>query len=65
MIDMQELIRIAVKNPAKSIGLDLGEIKENQKADLILFNPNSKRVVKNKQSLYDEEELNGEITYIN
>jgi dihydroorotase len=33
-----------------------------QKADLILFDPHVNRVIENKQSLYDKEELSGEVT---
>jgi len=61
LIDMQTLIKLTVQNPAKAIGIEAGEIKEGQRADIILFDPNAKKVINNKQSLYDKEELFGKI----
>ena len=53
LISMSELIKLTVTNPTKAL---------NIKSDgFILFNPHAKRVVNNKQSLYDGEELFGEV----
>jgi dihydroorotase len=64
LITMQELLKMTSQNPAKSIKLDAGTIKVGQKASMFLFNPDKKRVVDNKQSLYDGEELYGEIVKV-
>ena len=61
LIDMNELIKLTVTNPAKTLGFEAGKIEVGQKADLILFNPHAKRAIDNKQSLYDKEELFGEV----
>ncbi|MEA3331173.1 MAG: amidohydrolase family protein [Campylobacterota bacterium] len=61
MISMGELIKLTVQNPARSLGKNVGTIEVGQKADLVLFNPHAKRVVDNKQSLYDGQELSGEV----
>ena len=61
MISMSELIKLAVKNPAKSIGQEAGVIEVGQKVNAQLFNPHAKARVNNKQSLYDNEELNGKV----
>jgi len=55
LITMSELIKLTVTNPAKTLNLKTTEF--------ILFNPHAKRVVKNEQSLYDGEELFGEVIY--
>jgi len=64
LITMQELLKMTSQNPAKSIKLDAGTIKVGQKASMFLFNPDKKRVVDNKQSLYNGEELYGEIVKV-
>ena len=61
LIDMNELIKLTVTNPAKTLGFEAGKIEVGQKADLILFDPHVNRVIENKQSLYDKEELSGEV----
>ena len=61
LITINELINMTVTNPTKALGLKNKEIAVGQKADLILFNPHAKRVVKNKQSLYNNEELFGKV----
>ena len=65
MITMSKLIELTVKNPAKSIGIEKGLIEVGQKADLILFNPTIKQTINNAQSLYNGEELFGEVTQLN
>ncbi len=64
MITMPELVKLTVKNPAKALGCDAGEIKEGMKADFLLFNVNEKSRIKNAQSLYDGEELFGSVEFI-
>ncbi|MCD6433919.1 MAG: amidohydrolase family protein [Sulfurimonas sp.] len=61
MIDMSSLIKLTVQNPAKSLGYKAGTIEVGQKADILLFNPDVKRVVDNEQSLYNGQELSGEV----
>ena len=61
LISMSELVKLTVKNPAKSIGLKAGVIEIGDKANVVLFNPHAKAKVNNKQSLYDNEELSGKV----
>jgi len=61
MITMSKLIKLTVKNPAKSINENAGVIKIGKKVNAQLFNPEIKSVVNNKQSLYNTEELNGKV----
>ena len=53
LISMSELVKMTVTNPAKILNLKTTEF--------ILFNPHAKSVVQNEQSLYDGEELFGEV----
>ncbi|MDQ7061703.1 MAG: dihydroorotase [Sulfurimonas sp.] len=62
LISMTELIKLTVKNPAASINKEAGEIKVGQKANAVLFNPKSVSTICNSQSLYNGEELFGEVT---
>ncbi len=62
LIDLPELIRLAVQNPAKSIGQEAGEICAGQKADLVLFDPKASFTVENSHSLYNTETLFGAIS---
>ncbi len=64
LITMPELVKLTVKNPAKALGYEAGEIKEGEKADFILFNISEKYKVKNAQSLYDTEELFGSVAFV-
>jgi len=61
MISMSELIKLTVKNPSMSLGLEAGEIKIGQKANAVLFNTHASRRIQNQQSLYHGEDLNGEV----
>jgi len=61
LLTMSSLIELTVKNPARSLGLKAGEIKVGDKVNAVLFNPHAKKIVKNAQSLYDGEELSGEV----
>ena len=65
IIELSKLIQLTVTNPAKNIGLDKGLIEVGQKAELILFNPKATQTVNNAQSLYNTEELYGEVIQIN
>ena len=53
LISMSELVKLTVTNPAKTLNIKVNGV--------VLFNPHAKRVVDNKQSLYDGEELFGEV----
>lgn len=61
LISMSQLIKLTVRNPARSIGQDVGTIEVGQKVNGQLFNPNLKERVNNKQSLYDGKDLNGKV----
>ena len=61
LIDMPTLVSLTAANPAKIIGDSSGSITVGQDADMLLFDPNGTVKVENVQSLYDGEELNGEI----
>lgn len=60
-ITMSELVKLTVKNPASCINQSAGIIEVGQKINALLFNPHAKTIVKNKQSLYNNEELYGEV----
>jgi len=64
IISFSKLIELCVSNPAKTIGLKKGTIEVGQKANLLLFNPNTNFQVNNAQSLYNGETLYGEITIL-
>jgi dihydroorotase len=64
LLSMSDLVRLASHNPAKVIGMEAGEIKVGSKVSAFLFNPDCKKVVDNKQSLYNSQELSGEIVKI-
>jgi dihydroorotase len=61
---MQDLVKLTVKNPAKTIGLELGKIEVGTKADFVLFDTSKIYTVKNQQSLYNGETLFGEVRAI-
>ena len=61
MISMSQLIELACKNPAKSIGIDAGVIEVGAKADFLLFDTKESVIIKDSGSLYKDEELNGKI----
>lgn len=64
LITMQELVQLACKNPASTIGIDAGEIKVGSKANAMLFCTNNSKVLENEQSLYNKKELFGEVVGI-
>jgi dihydroorotase len=62
LIDLPQLIRLAVQNPAKTIGQEAGVIAVGQRADLVLFDPEQSFVLQNSHSLYHGERLYGAVT---
>ncbi len=64
LITMQTLLELTVKNPAKSIGMEAGEIKVGAKANLLLFDASAKSVVNDSSSLYNTQELSGLVTML-
>jgi len=60
LISMSELVKLTVKNPAKTIGLELGKIEVGTRADFVLLDTTKSYEVKNLQSLYNGEVLYGE-----
>jgi dihydroorotase len=64
LISMQELVKLAVKNPAEQIRKEAGEIAVGKAAKLILFDAEKSYKVTNPQSLYKEETLYGEVKTI-
>ncbi len=61
LISMSELVRLTVANTAKNIGQNAGEIVVGKKLNAVLFDTNSTKVIDNKQSLYNAQELNGKV----
>ena len=64
LLSMSELLRLTVQNPAKVLGFEAGEIAVGTKADCILFDSSVEKIVENKQSLYDTENLVGRVTFL-
>jgi len=61
MITMSELIRLTVINPAKTLGFEAGKIEVGKKINALLFDVNTQKIVTNKQSLYNNHSLYGEV----
>lgn len=61
LISMEELIRLCVVAPSDAIGQKRGLIREGERLEAILFDPSSKLTMNNRFSLYDKEEIYGEI----
>ncbi|PHQ88383.1 MAG: dihydroorotase [Sulfurimonas sp.] len=61
LISMSELLKLTVKNPAKSILKQAGEIKVGMRANVVLFDTNTSAIIANIQSLYNKEEVFGEV----
>ena len=59
LISMQELVYLSVANPAKVLGFEAGSVEVGQA--VILFDPNTRRVIQNKQSLFYNQEIFGEV----
>lgn len=65
VISMYELTKFISKNPAKVLGLEsIGEVKERQMANLMIFNPNTFSLNENKHSPYFGRTLYGNIEKI-
>ncbi len=61
-LSFEKLIELCSLNPAKVLNLkNKGKIEVGCDADMFLFDPNHKEVVKNKTNLYNDEELYGDI----
>lgn len=58
---MSDLVRLTVQNPAKALGFEAGVIEVGKRVDLILLNPNISSLIKNEQSLYNNQVLSGEV----
>ncbi len=57
-----KLIEICSSNPAKVLNLkNKGKIKVGYDADMFLFDPNYKKTVKNETTIYNNDELYGQI----
>ena len=61
LLSMNELIRLTVSNPAKSINVSAGSFVVGKRANAVLFDPSIAYRVKNSNSLYDGEELFGTV----
>lgn len=61
MISMSELLKLTVRNPAKTVGLDAGVFEVGQKVNAVLFDKNETIKVNNEQSLYNNETLSGQV----
>ena len=61
MLSMSELLTLTVKNPAKNIGLEEGTIEVSKPLNAVLFDTNATVEIKNEQSLYNGETLNGKV----
>jgi len=64
LVLMSRLVELCVQNPAKALGQECGVIEVGTKAQMMLFDPNAKVVMDEKLSLYNSEELYGEIKKI-
>jgi dihydroorotase len=64
LISMQELVKLTVTNPAKTIGLEMGKIEVGAKITPVLLDTSKSYEVKNEQSLYNGEILFGEVKAI-
>ncbi|MEA1891208.1 MAG: dihydroorotase [Campylobacterota bacterium] len=64
ILSMSQLIKLTCQNPAKILNQESGIIKVGDRVSAFLFNIDAKKIVNNKQSLYDREELSGEIITI-
>ncbi len=61
-LPLWDLLKVCSKNPAKVLGLEKkGEIQVGHDSDMFIFDPSSSHIVKNRTSLYDGEELFGDI----
>ncbi|MFK5938279.1 MAG: amidohydrolase family protein [Sulfurimonas sp.] len=61
IINMSTLVKLTVENPAKVLGFRAGTIEVGQDANFLLFDTQSKNILNNQQSLYNQETLSGEV----
>ncbi|MDQ1244524.1 MAG: dihydroorotase, partial [Campylobacterota bacterium] len=61
VVSMSDLVKLCVKNPLEAIGESGGTLEVGQRANAMLFNPHKTLTMNDKLSLYDGEELWGEI----
>ncbi len=61
IMSMSELLKLTVINPSKMIQKEKSYIEVGSKADFVLFDTKSEQVIKNAHSLYDGEQLTGEV----
>lgn len=62
-ISWQRFIELCVKNPAKTIGKQMGTVDVGT-TDLVLFDPEVTSQLENRQSLYDGETLYGQVVEV-
>ena len=63
LLSMSELLKLTVQNPANILGFDAGKIEIGQKIEVILFNHLHQYLISNKQSLYNNQKISGEVTW--
>lgn len=61
LVTIDDLVRLCVKNPLDAIAQSTGVIEVGQRANAMLFNPNSSFIMNDNRSLYNGEELWGKI----
>lgn len=64
LVAMDDLVRLCVKNPLDAIAQSGGVIEVGQRANAMLFNPDSSFVMNDNRSLYNGEELWGKVEAI-
>ena len=64
IISMSQLIELACKNPAQSIGLHRGVIEVGSEVNLLLFNPQESTTLEDSGSLYNNQELSGVVSIV-
>lgn len=64
LLDMQELLKLTVSNPAKSIKQKAGVIEVGAKAELVLFDTTKTVVLNDVGSLYNAQELSGSVSIV-
>ena len=63
IISFSSFVKMVSENPAKVLGMDVA-LKEGNKTDLILFDPNPKSIIDDESSLYKGKEIYGDIIEI-
>ncbi len=62
IISMQRLVELTSKNPAKILGIEENSLEVGKPAKFLLFNPNISKTIEDKNSIYFNDEIFGEIT---